>query len=329
MALLHLDSADHYDTATAIVKWFTAPTIVAGGRTGKGFKGGVKVFNATSSMTFGVAVKGTSAGLFTLTNVAADLTLIITWASDSRFQVSFGHAGDRALSDWSPVTVCRANWWYYFEIQTNYSVEYVPTGLLHYAHTVSFVLKINEETILTDSLSWLDVQSDVGFTRLDFPSVLSATIFDDFYMTDGEFLGDGRIYVIRPNADGDYSEWVAKSGGAQYLEVKDINPDYDSTYISTADLDKISMVNLEDISIVGDIKGLQINTVGEKDDSGGAAFKQYNKFNGSYIEGTETIYPSYLNWLDQMCAFRKNPVTGLDFTQAEVNAMQAGVKRVI
>jgi hypothetical protein len=89
------------------------------------------------------------------------------------------------------------------------------------------------------------------------------------------------------------------------------------------------MVNLEDLAILGDILGVQFNTVGEKSTSGGAAFKQYNKISDSYVEGDVTIYPSYVNWLDQMCTYRKNPITDEDFTLSEINALQMGIKRTL
>lgn len=326
--LIHVDSADHYDTTTSLIKWFSQPVIISNGRTGKGFRGGSKVFDAIANNTFGMARKGIPWTLLTLTNVAATLDFQLKWNEDSRFSASFGYYGDRDYSDWSVITTCRNNWWYYLELQIDYTVEYVAEGYVHWRHKIAFIVRINEEIILIDTVSWLSTISTAGFTKIAFDTQ-GSTIYDDYYMTDVEFLGDVRIYVIYPNAPGDFSEWVSANGGENYLEVKEHIPDFNTTYIYTAELNKISMVNLEDINWNGDILGIQFNVVAVKDDTGDSAFKSYNKISGSYELNPTDIYLSYNNWLDRTVAYRKNPITENNFTISEINSLQAGIKRTI
>lgn len=321
--LIHLDSGDHYDTAQAYIKWFVAPTMVADGRTGKCWSGGDKVFNQIENNVFGFAVKGIPSTIIQLNNVAASVDLAIQWSGDSRFRASLGFAGDRSYSEWSPITICREDLWYYFEIKTEYSV--VPDVDVWYFHRVRIEIRINEELILDTELEFRKFSSPPGFSRLTFGGNINC---DDFYFTDDEYLGDIRIFVIRPNAEGDLNEWSSANGGANYLEVKDINPDFLTTYIYTSTLNQISLVNLEDISLVGTIKGIQFNAVCHKDDAGSASFSSYNKISGSYFEAGAAIFPSFESWLDRTIPYRVNPATSSDFTVAEINSLQAGVKRL-
>jgi len=336
MALIHIDSCDHYDSATSVIKWASAVTVQAGGRTGNNcIQSGTKVFDLRTTITMGMAVKHAVLGdsIIYMKNPASGLIVYVGLVSDSRIYLQFQPRGPvgSAVTHYSDITVCRANWWFYFEIQlTHTSVDNGDTA----TDTLVYNVRINEESVLSGTearvLGWpYDSAVQSGFTQCEYRWGGNAAYYDDIYFTDDEFLGDGHVYVIRPNAEGDYAAWDTKSGGDQYVEVKDIIPDGDTSYIERETVDAISMVNLEDLVILGDILGVQVNTIGEKTDTGGAAFKQYNKISNTYVEGTETIYPSYINWLDQMCTYRVNPVTSANFTLAEVNAMQAGIKRTI
>jgi hypothetical protein len=336
MAFMHLDSCDHYDSTTSVIKWTDAITVQSGGRTGTNcVRDGTKVFDIKTIITMGVAVKHGYLGdpIVLFTNGATGMAVYIGLLTDSRLYLQFAPRTSvgPATTHYSDMTVCREGWWFYLETQLTHSAVRVGD---HSVNTCTYVLRVNEEVVLSGSevvdLTW-PYENPVasGFTQCQFRWSGNYTAYDDIYFTDAEFLGDGNIYVIRPNANGDYSEWDALNGGTQFDEVKDIIPDGDVTYISTEDSGKISMVNLEDLAILGDILGVQFNTIGEKSTSGGAAFKQYNKISGSYVEGDVTIYPSYQNWLDQMCTYRTNPITDENFTLAEINALQIGVKRVI
>jgi len=331
--LFHLDSGDHYDNASAYIKWFSSPIMQTNGRTGKGWRSGSKAFAVGNKVTVGFAHKRTVGPDFTadpiirLINVAATTNLDLFVAQDSRFRLVFSYIGNRAYSAWSPVTTFRDQWWSYIELKTEYSVF---GGQSSSTHFVTFSLRLNEELILSGQLYIERNVADSDFTSMQFGGAFSVSQFyDDLYVTDDEFLGDVRVYVIRPNAEGDINEWTSFTGGPNYLEVDDINPDFDSSYISTNVRQTISMVNMEDIILTGIIKGIQFNIVCMKDDAGTASFRSYNKIGGSHIEELTDIYPAFANWLDKTIAYRKVPNSTNDFTISQVNSLQAGVKRIL
>jgi hypothetical protein len=51
------------------------------------------------------------------------------------------------------------------------------------------------------------------------------------------------------------------------------------------------------------------------------------KTNATLVQEAE-FFPSYASWIYQRTGYRKNPVTGLDWTAADINAIQRGALRI-
>lgn len=336
--LLHLDSCDHYDSATSESKWLSAVTIVEGGRTGKCLQGlGEKAFDIESTVTAGCAINlpsSIAATLLQFENASNGASVTLTCLSDSTLQIVVACGNVTSTRPVSAVTTIGVGRWFYCELQVTHTCTRLDDN--NFTDGFSYTVRINEEVVLSGShtldVPWYarpDYQS--GFKVCQFLST-SANLADDIYITDDEFLGDIGIVVIRPNADTATVQWGVSSSpaGDHYSEVDDVNPDGDTSYIHTTTDGAIDLVELEDIGDVGDIVGVQLNAVAEKAEVGTATFSHYFNVSATNVEDSEVNYPPYLTWIDFRLPMRKNPVSSplADFTADEVNAMQQGVKRL-
>jgi hypothetical protein len=214
--------------------------------------------------------------------------------------------------------------WYYIEFSSTMAVgetAWVYTG----------TLKCNGETLVTATGALSGVPAESGWSYFGIgsgPFHGGNAYCDDVYVTDGEFLGDIRLYVIRPNAVGDENQWSITGSATAWGATKDTTPDYATTIIYTPTTGHSTTVNLEDLGAIGPIKGLQANYVTTKDQAGDASFSPRYKISGSMYDSSRVFYPSWQSWIDFTEAFRKNPITGNDWQVAEVNAMQQGLKRI-
>ena len=280
-------------------------------------------------MTLGFAMKmvsfsgGSINPMGSIVNVQADLAAQIIQVGDGRLQVRLSVNANSAIS--APSTfVLNANQWYYVELKATTSLS-GPTVTLVYD------LHINEVSILAGTLTSnpsFVIGTEGNFTGISFIDG-NGNILDDVTVTDGEFLGDVAIGVLFPRLDGDTIQWIPLNAGAHYLMVKEHTPDFDTTYNFTPTVGNIDQYFLDQIiGFTGIIKGARGLWCVRKDNSGLAEIQGVYKSGG----GTTVLaanqfacsFPSYIYAWDPS---RKSLFTGLDWTPAEVNAMQLGIKR--
>lgn len=151
----------------------------------------------------------------------------------------------------------------------------------------------------------------------------------DFWCTDGELLGDCKIVALWPRANGSTIQWTPLSG-SNYANVN-THVTADATYNSDStpgDIDEYSMDLIG--AFTGSIKGAQGVWRVENDSAFSSLCRGIYR-NGA---GTEVLAPSgdfapslnnYQFFLDPN---RKSVFTGIDWTQAEIDGGQVGIKRV-
>lgn len=327
--LIALDSFDHYTSAQSSMKWRDAITLTDNGRTGKGAIGGnssipVKLFDLEQTVCAGIAYKTNSLANYPIgfgNNRTVTLAAMYV-TGDGRVYAYL----DGQTSPSSPVRLS-PNEWYYLEFKcTHHVYPPPPSG----SSDIDFECYVNGELVLEGTVeAGYAFKTETGFAYciLRGPGGGETCIFDDFYVTDGERLGDVRIYVIRPDGDFTPSQWIPINGGAHYVEVDDINPDQDTSYLYSPNVNEVDMVTLEDIAVTGDIMGIQLNHVAQKDDAGDAAFRAELNVSSSNYEIDDDRYTSFGSWTDFTSALRKNPITLNDFTVSEINDMKMGAKR--
>jgi hypothetical protein len=161
-----------------------------------------------------------------------------------------------------------------------------------------------------------------------------ATVLDDLIIMDttggvqDAFLGSGaQCVAIRPTANGDTNQWTPLSG-ANWDNVKEVQPDGDTTYnagAAAADLDLYNCTNLP--TYTGTVLGIHIWAYARKTGGGVEQFKIALKTGGNLFYGSNAALLSTYNYfgLQQIL----NPDTGpAAWSQSEINALQLGAEVV-
>ncbi len=93
----------------------------------------------------------------------------------------------------------------------------------------------------------------VGIGKTELRGSTDVFRFDDIYMFNSAgplnngFAGDFRIQTLRPNADAAPNEWIPNNASDSFAEVDDVEPDGDTSYVSSQvslDQDIYALTNL-------------------------------------------------------------------------------------
>lgn len=324
--LVLLDSFDHYASAmgyTKFVQWNA--DIHNDGRTNRclvvpQFYTTYKAFCRVTELCVGMALwtPDLSIGRWTALGCGpSGIPEVVLQHSPDGF-LSCVVSGNGSITSECPVLT--AFTWYYIELYVSHD---------NVAKTVTLRLYVNENEVASGTVSLGSTYTPAGFSYLSFHHGVTGGVndrVDDLYITTGERLGDVKIYVIRPNGAGVSSAWASSTGREGWQDINENQVDGDSSYIYTTNAGAEHVVNLEDLSQYGEIKGVQTNVIAKKLDAGSAAIQVVSRFNGvNYY--TSNQRPSYGSYRDFTMAYRLNPNTGVAFTVDDITWMQAGVSR--
>jgi hypothetical protein len=335
--LLFLDSFDHYSSEQRTRKWTIWEFgVIKAGRNGNG--GGVsgisqaiKTFGPEyTQLTMGVAYKTASLGneILRFQNVRNSIGAEVRHVSDGRLQFQWQAKGSTFTEEPSTF-VMTTNRWYYVEMQVTVSDD---------GEDVSFsgTARVNEDEILSDAhtfdfLTPLPFSANFATVRLGGPGGGFSATVDDLYVTDDEYLGDIAIAVLYPDGLGDNEEWTPSNPGDDNWEHCEETPaDDDTTYVTADAVDELDFYNIDDVGpFVGTIKGAQALWCVKKSDMGTGAVKGQWKSGVTVSEQPNAFYPSALEYLYARQAERKSLFTAADWTPAEVDAIQQGLKRTL
>ena len=201
--------------------------------------------------------------------------------------------------------------------------------------------RVNEASILTASFSEVvnrPYPGPRGFSSLALqgPGGGTNAHIDDFYLTDGEFLGDVRVGVLYPNDVGDSSAWTP-TAAPNWANVDEHTPDDDATVNSATSIGQKDLYKLDDLpgGFTYTLMGAQALWLVKKSDAGSAAVKGVWKSGGVEIDQdkghnfqADGYHPSYLSYMYAMQPERKSIFTSADWAVGEINALQLGIKRV-
>lgn len=340
MAFLWTDSFDHYDTALISAKYATiggSPTIVSGG--GRRGSQCIRFPNATATITTAITPSGTTIVC------GASVKLATLAAQTELFSVMDGATVQ--------MSVC---------VKTDGAIEVRrstrtgtllgtsgATGLI-VATTSAFVelkalisttvgtaeVRVNGVVVLT--LTGLNnAQSAVNqWTNLKLlgsASIASLDI-DDLYLLDGSgaaplntYLGDIRVDVCLPTAEGNTIQWTPLSGTDNALMVDEIPPNGDTDYNATAVVNNIDTLVVQNAPAVGaTILAVQQSIYVKKTDSGTAQTAAVVRSGVTdYVQTTQNPTTSY-SFLTQ--ALPTDPNTAAAWTEANFNAAEFGYKRI-
>lgn len=223
--------------------------------------------------------------------------------------------------------VLTANTWYVIEV-------YVKI-----ANTGACIVKINGVTDINFSGDTAETSNEycnkvlIGANWLGSPDG-AILYFDDIAINDtsgtyqNSWIGQGGVYLLKPNGDGAVVQWTRSGGTTNYENVDEI-PKNTTDWVQGQNSNTKDLYTLEDLP--ADVKVVDlVEPVWQ------AALSQagWNSIKGVIRPGTTdyadaaakevtSVHPNYVLYKGDVRYV--NPDTGLAWTPAQVNGMQAGI----
>jgi hypothetical protein len=346
MALLFIDSFDHYQTAELPAKWtsgfvsFLGVAIVPGaGRCGS------QALQVTSIGLGGVEKGVPFAGVTGILGFAYQSVIQLFNETTICHFAASGGAGvqiyltrqvDGSLSAWRnevvPVNLgttapdlIRQGIYYFIEVKVKIDGAVGTVEIRINGATVLLLSNVNTQSSLASGTPL----SAIGITGR--PSY-TANI-DDLYVADdaggapwNTFLGDVRVEYLRPDGAGAHQEWDLIGAASHWQAVDDgAIPDDDTSYIHTATIGLTDTETYLPTGLpAGTIFGLQVNLYARKTDSGPRSIAPVIRHAGVDHVGVGQ-QPSFSTYRYLIQIYMLNPGTAAAWTIADVNAVEAGV----
>lgn len=215
------------------------------------------------------------------------------------------------------------NQWYYVELKVTIA-NAGGSAVLH-------LNGVEEATFSGDTQATANATANEIF--LNQAGNVSATWTDDWYACDGtggshdDFLGDSKVELLVPTAEGNSSDWTPSAGSDNALMVDETAPDDDATYVSSSTAGHKDTHALSNLSVAsGTVHGIQQTLIHRKDDAGSRSIRTVLRAGGTDYTGATV---SALDTYSSLSTVRGiNPATASPFSIAEVNALEAGYELV-
>ena len=213
----------------------------------------------------------------------------------------------------SPVWLT-ANVWRYIELKFN------PT-------TGAVTVKVDGVVALTGTLP---VSANIGsLTFHDLPNGYGI-VSDDVYMLDitgtknNDFLGDVRVQLLLPNADGSNTAMTPSSGTAHYSLVNEASPNT-TNYVSSAVAGTKDSYQFQDLAATtAKVYGVEVTNYAHKDATGNVSIANMAKVAGTeYLSAAKGLSAS---WTANIDTLETNPATGQPWAPADVNSAEFGIQ---
>jgi hypothetical protein len=314
--LIFADGYNHYaDLATkgySSLSGFAG--ITAGGRHGNGITGQPPAATwvlpaAQSTLALGRAMKPSTIGgnpFISFQDGNGNDMATLKPYGDGRVQCgagSFGVASDPSSA------VLNLNQWYFIELYADVSILAIGPPILY---RLTYAARVNEQSVLSGSIDNLQYISGA------FAKVRFIHAHDDLWITDGELLGDCHVLASFADADGFHADFTPSTAGAHYVLIDEAVPNVADYLEATATGQNES--HDYPASIDDEIKGVQAclyvvpGTL--------TKYKTLLRSGGVDVLGIEkTAATNY-----GLEAYRLSPFTAVDFTKAEVSAMEVGAQ---
>ncbi len=342
MALVYVDSFDHYTTITD-KGWIANFNGIGNGIGAFGRNGtsGQRINNSTgrgitrvlpgsySTIVVGFAVRSTgwdnNVQLLQLSESGTNHIQLRTTAA-GRLQVcrsttQIGSTGTATLT---------TNLFYYVELKVT----------IHDS-TGSFEVRVNGTTDITGSS--LDTRNGgtsgvidtlvLGDNTGSAPNFSVNLDWDDLYVLDtsgssptNDFLGDVRIEALLPDNNGNSSQLVGSDGNStnNYQLVDESAPNGDTDYVESStvgDKDTYSYGNLT--STTGTVYGVQILPYAKKTDAGVRSIKSVARLSGTETDSSDKTLSTSYGYLPDI---RETKPGGGAWSISDVNSAEFGVK---
>lgn len=344
MALLFMDSFDHYASADFLLKWTGyesagATNITAGvGRHGSAAlvisSGGwwvYKSFPAAATVIVGLAFKNAALGgnpVQLLDGGAGQVLIRLnTDGSLSAYRMLSGFDSPDAVLGTSAAGVITAGTFYYVEAKVT----------IH-STAGAVTLRVNGAVVL--ALTGVNTRgagaSTNQVTRLylsTYGSGGSTLTIDDLYLLDdtgstplNNLLGDVRVDARFPSGAGSNTGWTP-SAGSNYTCVDESAPNGDTDYVSATSSGLKDTYAVQDAPVAGGtIYGVQVLWHLKKTDASTCSVAPVVRHSGT--DNVGTAQNPTTSYLYQSQLYPTNPGTSVAWVEADFNAAEFGVTRV-
>ena len=159
--------------------------------------------------------------------------------------------------------------------------------------------------------------------------------YQDLYVLDNsgaqnnDFLGDCRVELRLPNADGAMQQFatVVPATAGHFAKVAEIPYDGDTSYLEDATVGNVETYGHATLAAAsGLVRGVQFSTVAKRSDAGPKTIAGCVRTGGVNYFGAAKTPSTIYTVEDNRDILELNPATGLPFTIAEVNAAEFGFK---
>jgi len=330
MALIFVDSFDHYPTADLSEKWggLASHTITTGGRFGtSSTRRTINLANLWRTLpnlptiTCGFAWKWTSAAAGATSNSIASFREATTIQVEVRALSSGQLRVSAGPNTYDSTQITLPDTWYFIEL----------TAVIH-ASAGSFELRVNGETWL--SQTGIDTTNTANnyATRFYFGNTggsgTAGTMdYDDLYIRDdGTFLGDCRVAYLAPNGNGNHSDFTGSDADStdNYLLVDEAsNSEADYVESSTVGhIDTYAMGSLP--STPSTIHGVQQVVNARKTDASVVNMRHVIRQGGTNYEGSDVAVGDSSAFLTRV--LETDPDTAAAWTGSGIDSMESGQK---
>jgi hypothetical protein len=350
MALLFVDSCDHYDTATAPKKGYSSSyfNLTPGGL---GASIGAYGRNSTNGWRYRVnsAPGSQSITTLTITNVSGTTAIVgvafrmsaLQTQEQSVFQIWNASAAQISLTVSSggalsirrggltgtalvtTATTLSASVWYFLELKILFSdtvgtyeirIDGVSAGSGTGADTV------NSGTAGWDSLVFGSVErsQDRSFD------------FDDLYVCDGSsgtnntFLGDHRIVAVVASSGNGTNVDFSPSTGSDHGALVDENQPNETDYNQSGTVGHRDTYNFAAVGVAGTVKAVQTVNFIKADAAGVRYVGDVCRIGGTNYDSTGVVVGS--DWVYRLEMHPTSPATAGAWTIAEIDGAEFGVK---
>lgn len=345
MALLFIDSFDHYATADLAEKWtsvFNSGNATIGAY-GRNSTNGIRmstgnchvsstVLGGVSEAIVGVAIKisqlGSAMGMIGFGSAGtwecgivlqADGTFRPFVVSNSAYNLGEG-LGNITLIGTSSSAGLQAGVWAYLECQMKCD-----------GSTGTCTVRLNGTQVLADTA--LDtLYTSATLTRAAIGSTGAGTRdFDDLYIASVSgglvtaFLGDVTVSAIYPNGAGNSTGWTP-SAGSNYQCVDEAVVNDDTDYVSTSVNTTKDLYAFGDAPVGADIRGVQLLIAARKGADGPGQITPVVRSNSTdYDQTAQGLGGTTYQYLRTMV--EADPATSAAWTESGFNAAEFGAKK--
>lgn len=340
MALLFFEGFDKYATAAQLLQQLnyasssTPGIVTTTPRTGRAC---LEVWNGQNAR-FSVAPSGSTfivgAGIFFVGSPNGNQFPLQLWAGNTgRVNISLATSPSGQLQLRRDTTVLWAN------------TDVEPTGTwLHYEikavldHTAGGALTLRRNGQILVALTGIQTKiasTDVADAVRIFETTGSAQRIriDDLYICDGsgtannDFLGQRRVRTLLPNADLQ-AEWTPTPSGSNAARVADAAADDDTSYVSAVAAGPVDRYGLDDLpASVATVSGVRLSYRVRKQDAVPAETRCFVQSGAAVAQGPNDAPDVTYRYFSAL--FPADPATGAAWTPSGVNALSAGLERIL